>query len=254
MEYVKRNLFNAINLTAITQKGLLGLVLAVLVPLVGYLVVDHYRADVVPIPRFYIPERVDTVKKDGKTVYDTVFHVVKDFTFTNQMGQQVGLHNLPNKVVLVNFFFTSCPSICPKMMANLEKIQQAYVKNDTLLQLVSFTVDPERDTAETLRQYGLKHNINPDNWWLLTGDKKDIYDLARNEFYVSVTKGDGGPDDFSHTEKLVLLDKDHYIRGYYDGTDSNAVRQCANDIAVLHLEKAKHRPPFLQRILSPGTE
>ena len=254
MEYVKRNLFNAINLTAITQKGLLGLVLAVLVPLVGYLVVDHYRADVVSIPRFYIPERVDTVKKDGKTVYDTVFHVVKDFTFTNQMGQQVGLHNLPNKVVLVNFFFTSCPSICPKMMANLEKIQQAYVKNDTLLQLVSFTVDPERDTAETLRQYGLKHNINPDNWWLLTGDKKDIYDLARNEFYVSVTKGDGGPDDFIHTEKLVLLDKDHYIRGYYDGTDSNAVRQCANDIAVLHLEKAKHRPPFLQRILSPGTE
>ena len=228
--------------------------LAVLVPLTGYLVVDHYSKDVVPIPRYYIPERVDTVNKNGKVTYDTVFHTVKDFIFTNQMGQQSALHNLPGKVVLVNFFFTSCPSICPEMMKNLEKVQKAYIKNDTLLQLISFTVDPERDSSETLRQYGLKHKINPDNWWLLTGNKKDIYDLARNEFYVSVTQGDGGPDDFIHTEKLVLLDKDHHIRGYYDGLDSNAVRQCANDISVLHLEKEKVRPPFLKRILTPGTE
>jgi len=224
--------------------------LAILVPLAGYLIVDHYSKNVVPIPRYYIPERVDTVVKNGETTYDTIFHVVKDLTLTNQMGKQVSLKDLPGKVVLVNFFFTSCPSICPRMMANLEKIQKAYIKNDTLLQLVSLTVDPERDSSEQLRMYGVKHDINPDNWWLLTGAKKDIYDWARNEVFVSVTKGDGGPDDFIHTEKLILLDKDRNIRGYYDGLDSNAVRKCANDIAVLHLEKDKHRPGLLKRLFS----
>lgn len=224
--------------------------LAVLVPLAGYLIVDHYSKDVVPIPRYYIPEKVDTIVNNGTATYDTTFHVVKDFSFINQMGQRVSLKDLPGKVILVNFFFTSCPSICPKMMANLEKVQQAYVKNDTLLQIISLTVDPERDSADQLRMYGVKRGINPDNWWLGTGAKKDIYDWARNEVFVSVTQGDGGPDDFIHTEKLVLLDKDHHIRGYYDGLDSNAVRRCANDIAVLHLEKDKHRPGLLKRLFS----
>ena len=121
--------------------------LAVLLPLVGYLIVDHYGRNVVPVPRFYIPERVDTVVKDGKTSYDTVFHTIRNFTLTNQLGQQVGLKNLPGKVVLVDFFFTSCTSICPTLTKNLKKIQDAYVKNDTLLQLLSFSVDPERDSS-----------------------------------------------------------------------------------------------------------
>ncbi|HJT74417.1 MAG TPA: SCO family protein [Chitinophaga sp.] len=224
--------------------------LAVLVPLTGYLIVDHYGKDVVPIPAYYIFERVDTVVKDGKTVYDSVFHTVEDIKLTNQLGQQVSLSDLPDKVLLINFFFTSCPSICPRMMGNLEKVQQAYIKNDTLLQLLSITVDPERDSAETLRMYGVKHNINPDNWWLLTGSKKEIYEFARKQVFVSVTQGDGGPDDFIHTEKLILVDKEHHIRGYYDGLDSNAVRRCANDIAVLHLEKDKHRPGLLKRLFS----
>lgn len=220
--------------------------LAILVPLSGYLIVDHYGKNVVPIPRYYIPERVDTIVKDGKTQYDTVFHKIGNFELTNQLGQKVSLDDLKGKVLLVDFFFTSCPSICPKLTANLQKIQEAYVKNDTLLQLLSFSVDPERDSVERLRKYGYDHRINPDNWWLLTGDKKEIYDLARHEFFVSVTEGDGGPDDFIHTEKLILIDKNGHIRGYYDGLDANAVRQCANDIAVLHLEKEKKRPGFLK--------
>lgn len=227
--------------------------LAVLLPLVGYLIVDHYGKNVVPVPRFYIPERVDTVVKDGKTSYDTVFHTIRNFTLTNQLGQQVGLKNLPGKVVLVDFFFTSCTSICPTLTKNLKKIQDAYVKNDTLLQLLSFSVDPERDSSERLRWYANKNGINPDNWWLLTGPKKEIYDLARHDFFVSVTEGSGGPDDFIHTEKLVLIDKNGHIRGYYNGLDSNAIRQCANDIAVLHLEKDRNRPPFWKRLFA-GTE
>lgn len=224
--------------------------LAVLVPLLGYLIVDHYSKNVVPIPRFYVPERVDTTVKNGETHYDTVFHTIRNFELTNQMGRQVSLKDLPGKVLLVDFFFTSCTSICPTLTSNLKKIQDAYVKNDTLLQILSFSVDPVRDSSERLRQYAIKHGINPDNWWLLTGDKKEIYDIARNEFFVSVTQGDGGPDDFIHTEKLVLIDKNGHIRGYYNGLDSNAIRQCANDIAVLHLEKERNRPPFWKRLFS----
>lgn len=224
--------------------------LAVLVPLVGYLIVDHYSKDVVPIPRFYVPERVDTVVKDGKPQYDTVFHTIRDFKLTNQSGQQVSLKDLKGKVLLVDFFFTSCTSICPTLTSNLKKIQEAYVKNDTLLQILSFTVDPVRDSSEKLRQYAIKHGINTDTWWLLTGDKREIYDIARNDFFVSVTQGDGGPDDFIHTEKLVLIDKNGHIRGYYNGLDNDAIRQCANDIAVLHLEKERNRPPFWKRLFS----
>ncbi|KAA2244751.1 SCO family protein [Chitinophaga agrisoli] len=224
--------------------------LAVLVPLLGYLITDHYGRNVVPVPRFYIPEGVDTVVKNGSTHYDTVYHTIRNFKLTNQQGQQVGLQDLPGKVVLVDFFFTSCTSICPTLTANLKKIQEAYVKNDTLLQLLSFSVDPERDSSERLRWYANKHGINPDNWWLLTGDKKEIYDLARHDFFVSVTEGDGGADDFIHTEKLVLIDKNGHIRGYYNGLDSNAIRQCANDIAVLHLEKDRNRPPLWKRLMS----
>jgi protein SCO1/2 len=222
--------------------------LAVFVPLLGYLIVDHYSKNVVPVPRFYIPERIDTVMRDGKPHYDTVFHTIRDFELTNQLGQKISRKDLKGKVLLVDFFFTSCTTICPTLTGNLKKIQEAYVKNDTLLQLLSFSVDPVRDSSERLRQYANRHGINPDNWWLLTGDKKDIYDLARHDFFVTVTEGDGGPDDFIHTEKLILIDKNGHIRGYYNGLDSNAIRQAANDIAVLHLEKDRNRPSLLKRL------
>ncbi|NML36415.1 redoxin domain-containing protein [Chitinophaga sp. G-6-1-13] len=218
--------------------------MAILVPLTGYLIVDHYGKNVIPIPKYYIPERVDTIVKDGKTTYDTVFHQIRDFKMTNQLGQQVSLKDMEGKVILVDFFFTSCPSICPTLTKNLRKIQSAYGKTDTLLQILSFSVDPVRDSVQRLRKYGYDYKVNPDNWWLLTGDKKEIYDLARHEFFVSVTEGDGGPDDFIHTEKLILIDKNRHIRGYYNGLDSNAVKQCATDIATLYLEKDRHRPGF----------
>ncbi|PSL49559.1 protein SCO1/2 [Chitinophaga niastensis] len=199
-----------------------------------------------PIPGYYIPERVDTITKGSSITYDTVFHKVRDFEMTNQLGQKVSLKDMEGKVLLIDFFFTSCPGICPTLTKNLRKIQSAYLKNDTLLQILSFSVDPVRDSVEKLRKYAYDYQVNPDNWWLLTGDKKEIYDLARHEFFVSVTEGDGGPDDFVHTEKLVLIDKNRNIRGYYNGLDSNAIKQCASDIATLYLAKDRHRPGFMQ--------
>ncbi|PUZ26830.1 protein SCO1/2 [Chitinophaga costaii] len=237
-----------------SKRGILGFALATLVPLAGYLIVDHYGRGAVPIPHYYIPDSVQTIEKDGKTVSDTIFHVVKDFTLTNQLGHPTRLSDFPGKVILADFFFTSCPGICPTLTTHLKRIQEAYVKNDTLLQILSFSIDPERDSVPRLLQYAAKYQINPDNWSLLTGDKPTIYNLARNEFLVPVQKGDGGPDDFIHTEKFVLLDKYHHIRGYYNGLDTNDLRRLANDISVLHLVKDRNQPGLLKRLFSAGNQ
>ncbi|WP_295127025.1 SCO family protein [uncultured Chitinophaga sp.] len=193
---------------------------------------------------------MDTVFKGGKATYDTVFHKVRDFELTNQFGQKVKLSDLEGKIVVVDFFFTSCPTICPKLTTNLKLLQNAFLKNDTLIQILSLTVDPTRDTVAAIKQYADKFQINPDNWFILTGDKKEIYDLARNEFYVSVTQGDGGPDDFVHTEKLVLLDKDRHIRGYYNGLDTTAIGKLAGDIATINIAKDHKKPGLLKRLFS----
>jgi protein SCO1 len=214
------------------------------------LIVDHYSQNIVSIPRYYIFERVDTVFKDGKTRYDSVFHTVRDFELTNQFGEQVKLSDLKGKMVVINFFFTSCPAICPKMTANLKTLQEAFDKSDTLIQILSLTVDPARDTVAALKHYADKHQINPDNWMMLTGDKKELYDLARNEFYVSVTQGDGGPDDFVHSEKVVLLDKERHIRGYYNGLDSSAMSKLAYDAATINIAKDRKKPGLLKRLFS----
>lgn len=224
--------------------------MAILVPLAGYLIVDHYGKNVVHVPPYLIAERVDTIVKDGKTTYDTVYHQVKDFTLTNQLGEKVSLYDIENRIVVVDFFFTSCPTICPTLTRNLKMVQEAYNKHDTLIQILSLTVDPERDTAQKLKAYADKYSIDPKNWWLLTGDKKEIYDLARYEFFVNAVQGDGGPDDFIHTEKFVVIDKDRYIRGYYNGLDTNDVRRMVNDIAVLHIAKDKKKPGLLKRLFS----
>lgn len=224
--------------------------MAILVPLAGYLIVDHYGKNVVHVPPYLIAERVDSVVKDGKTTYDTVYHQVKNFTLTNQLGEKVNLDDFKNRILVVDFFFTSCPTICPTLTTNLKMVQEAYNKHDTLIQILSLSVDPERDTVEKLKTYADKHNIDPKNWFLLTGDKKEIYDLARYEFFVNAVQGNGGPDDFIHTEKFVVIDKDRYIRGYYNGLDTNEVRRMVNDIAVLHIAKDKKKPGLLKRLFS----
>lgn len=213
---------------------------------------DHYGKNVVEVPPFLIAERVDSVVKDGKVTFDTVFHQVRNFSLTNQLGEDVSLSQVEGKVLVVNFFFTSCPTICPTLIKNLKRVQDSYAKNDTLLQILSLSVDPVRDSVPRLKHYADGRNIDPRNWWLLTGDKKEIYDLARHEFFVNALEGDGGPDDFIHTEKFVLIDKDRFIRGYYNGMDTSDVRRMVNDIAILHIAKDKKKPGLLKRLFSSG--
>lgn len=163
-------------------------------------------------------------------------HHIEAFELINQDGEQKGTSDWDNKIVVADFFFSHCPTICPQMTKSLKKVQEAFADDDNLL-LNSISIDPERDSSTQLKQYANQYKIDTKNWSLLTGNKKDIYKMARNSFMVVATDGDGGPDDFIHSEKLVLIDPQKRIRGYYDGTSSAEVNQLIKDIKKLKNEK-----------------
>jgi len=160
---------------------------------------------------------------------------IGNFYLLNQDNAGSGTEKWNGKIVVVNFFFTHCSGVCPKMTGNLIKVQEAY-KNDTGIIINSLTVDPESDSASQLKIYARRYGIQSTKWQLLTGDKKEIYRLARNEFKVLATDGDGGAGDFIHSEKIVLVDTQKRIRGYYDGTDINEMKQLIKDILKLKNE------------------
>lgn len=222
------------------KKFLIGLAVAFLLPLSLYLIVDRLSKGKVKMPRFYMVDKVSP---------DTVYHTVAELTLTNQVGEKVNLNkDLEGKIVVVDFFFTECSSTCPKLTQSMRNLQSGFRKDpkkenslDDRVQFVSITVLPEHDSFQVLRTYADAHGANPDHWWFLTGDKKTIYNFARTELGLSTGPGDGGADDMIHTDKLILLDKDRHIRGYYDGTSDTSVRRCADDIVLLTLEKQKKK-------------
>lgn len=173
-----------------------------------------------------------SVKKDAKG--NVADHTVPGFSFTNQLGETVTIGKWENKIVVVDYFFTRCPSICPKMTNNLKLVQQSF-SGDEEVAITSFTVDPEGDSTAALKKFANRFGIDDANWDLLTGDKMQLYKLARNGFMIVATDGDGGPDDFIHSEKLVLIDKKKRIRGYYNGTDEKQVKQL-----IIDIKKLKH--------------
>ena len=168
--------------------------------------------------------------KNGKT--DTTYHTVGDFSFINQDGQTVTQKTLQNSVYVTDFFFTTCHTICPVMSTQMERVAEKY-KGNPEVKFVSHTVDPDIDTVEQLKRYAIQHNADASQWMLVTGDKKALYDIARTSYLLDASQGDGGPDDFIHTQNFALIDKDKRIRGYYDGTDTSDVSRLIKDIELL---------------------
>jgi protein SCO1/2 len=218
-----------------------------MVPVICYLLVKKASDHAIGMPGRFFYDSVKTVMRDGKAIDDTLWHSVEDFKFQNQLGKTVSLADLPGKVIVADFFFTRCPSICPKLTVNIRKLQDALSTKDQFKQLnpayiqfISFSVDPERDSVPVLRAYGNHYGINPDIWWLLTGPKKQIYDFSLNELKLGQADGEGVDSNFIHTQKLVLLDKERVVRGYYNGLDSVDLAKLANDMVFIMLEKDKH--------------
>lgn len=168
--------------------------------------------------------------KNGKV--DTAYHTIQDFNFTNQDGKNVTQKDLDGSVYVADFFFTTCHSICPVMSNKLEKVYTQY-KGNPEVKFISHTVDPEVDSVSRLKDYALQHNADSKQWLFVTGDKKQLYNIARTGYFLDAQQGNGGADDFIHTQNMALIDKDKRIRGYYDGTDSVEMAQLGKDIELL---------------------
>ncbi|MFN8265033.1 MAG: SCO family protein [Chitinophagaceae bacterium] len=230
-----------------SKNALLGLLLVVALPLTAYFIVKYYSEDTVHMPRRYFYDSIVKKNVDGKLVIDTVWHSVENFSFTNQLNQQVSADDVKNKILVVDFFFTRCPNPCPTLTRNMKRMQDAYLKNDSLIQFISFTVDPERDTVEAMKRYADRFAVRHNNWWFLTGEKQKIYDLAFREFKAGIVDGGKADTSFLHTDKFYLLDKKRVIRGWYSGTDSASMTKLARDIGLLILEKDKSKKRNLFR-------
>lgn len=181
---------------------------------------------------YYGHKQEDSVLIDGKYKKKIQYHTISDFSFYNQTGKSITLKDLENKVFVVDYFFTTCQSICPVMTTQMHKVYDHYKMNDDVY-FLSHTVDPETDSVNVLAAYATKRNIDNTKWHLLTGDKKELYKMARESYYLDAEQGDGGPDDFIHTPNFALIDKEKHIRGYYDGTDTVEIARLIKDIDIL---------------------
>ncbi len=228
------------------KKAILALMLAALIPLISYILVKFYSERAVTMPPRYFLDSVAAVEKNGKTTYDTIWHRVKNISFTNQLGKQVSLYEIKGKVIVMDFFFTRCPAICPQMTNAMKKLQDSFKnpvrkKSDTsFVHFISVSVDPVYDSVSQLRKFADRFKIDPENWWLVTGDKKEIYDFAFNEMKASIADTEVDTA-FIHTPLFFLIDREKIIRGFYNGLDSSAQQRLVRDIPLLMLEKERKK-------------
>lgn len=162
---------------------------------------------------------------------DTIYHTIGNFSLLNQDGRTISQADLEGKVYVANFFFASCPTICPKMNGNFLKVQQAF-KGSEEVRMLSYSVDPENDSVPALKAYAGKMFADSSIWWFLTGSKDSIYALARESYLVPAAAGKTA-EDFFHSDQLILIDKEKRIRGLYDGLDPYAVDTLIAEIKVL---------------------
>ncbi len=214
------------------QAGMLLLLLAIPVFIFGFLYLfgeNKYEIEVVDPKELtiYNPKVVNC----EENLVDSV-HRIPSFTFTSQAAKPFGLSNLKGKVFVADFFFTRCPSICIEMTSELLRVQE-FFKNEPQVALVSFSVDPTYDSPEVLAEYAEKYNASTDNWTFLTGEAKNIYELARCGFFIVAKPNQEIENDFIHSDKLVLVDKEGRIRGYYSGTDREDVDRLITEIQIL---------------------
>lgn len=244
------------------KQAFLGLLIAILIPLVGYIYVKRSSANAVVMPRHYIYDSTTIVTKNGKEYEDTVWHRLGNFTLVNQMGDSVSLNDITEeneagekegKIIVANFFFTHCPNICPNMTRAMKLLQDGIKSSDKVgnrearfVHFLSFSIDPERDSVPLLKDWADRFGVNPQYWWLLTGDKQTIYSISNNELKIGSIDS-----NFIHSDRFVLLDKYRNVRGYYRvltddrSIDTAALAKLSSDIVLLSLEKDPHKKFFL---------
>ena len=180
----------------------------------------------------YQPSMVNYELVDSTLQHVKKYHKIAPFSFENQNGKTITQDDYEGKIYIADFFFTTCPTICPKMTANMGSIQEE-ILNDSTVMLLSFSVTPKIDSVPQLKKYAIEKGVNDEKWNLLTGNKKEIYTMARKSYLAVKDDGDGGPYDMIHTENFILVDPEKKIRGFYDGTNTLAMRELLIDLEIL---------------------
>jgi protein SCO1/2 len=175
---------------------------------------------------------------DGKTFVDTIYKTIPPFQLVNQDSSKVTNHDFDGKIYVADFFFTSCPDVCPIIQRNMLKIYKKY-KNNRTVKLISYTIDTKYDVPHRLKRYAEKLGVEGTQWELLWGSKQEIYSLAKNDYMVSIDDDTKGPGGFAHEGYLVLVDRKKRMRGVYDGTNDKEVDKLMKDMDVLLLEYNK---------------
>ena len=211
--------------------GIVFLVLSIVIVSIIYNTLNVYQ----PLP-IYQPSMVSTELVDSTLQYKKKYHKIADFKLINQNGKTITQNDYKDKIYVADFFFTTCQTICPVMTSHMADIQKE-ILNDKDVMLLSHSVTPEIDTVAQLKKYAIEKGVNDAKWNLVTGDKKQIYELARKSYLAVKDNGDGGPFDMIHTENFMLIDKKKQIRGFYDGTNPEDISRLLDDIKILKQEK-----------------
>ena len=183
----------------------------------------------------YQPDMVNAELVDSSKQYVRKYHKIADFNLINQNGESITEEFYKDKIYIADFFFTTCLTICPIMTDHMVEIQEK-IKDDKEVFLLSHTVFPVSDSVPVLKEYAEEKGVIDEKWNLVTGDKKEIYDLARKSYLATKSQGDAGPYDMIHTENFILVDKKSQIRGFYDGTDPEAIETLMEDLKILKAE------------------
>jgi protein SCO1/2 len=194
--------------------------------------ISYYMIDKPKILKVYNPIDLNPELVDESLRNVDRFHRVGSFNLTDQGGNEVTENNFKDKIYITDFFFVTCPTICPKMTKQMDRVYHEFEENDDI-SFLSHTVMPESDSVSVLKAYADEIGVSADKWKFVTGDRKQIYNLARKTYFAAVTEGDGGPGDFVHTENFVLVDKEKKLRGFYDGTSKKDVDRLIVDIYAL---------------------
>ncbi|WP_055448435.1 SCO family protein [Lacinutrix mariniflava] len=193
-------------------------------------VVETSRVDYLPFyqDESFTPHWLTPGSKEEKS-----FHKIPDFKLLNQLGDTISQSTFQNKIYITDFFFTTCPGICPQMTDNMTKIQEEFKEDDDIL-LLSHSVMPNTDTVSALKNYANNNNVIDNKWHLVTGDRNEIYALGRDHYFVESDLGEVKTiDDFLHTENFLLIDKNKHIRGIYNGLNRASIAQLITDIKAL---------------------
>ncbi|SFS64196.1 SCO family protein [Lutibacter maritimus] len=181
------------------------------------------------------PSDVNPKLVDESVVHIRRNHKVADFSLINQNGNTITQDNYKDKIYVADFFFTRCMTICPVMTNNIGKLQEVF-KNDDDVMFLSHSVTPDIDSVSVLKEYAIAKGVIDAKWNITTGSKKHIYELARKSYFAVLEEGDGGLQDFIHTENFILVDKKKQIRGFYDGTNNEDIERLISDIKLLQTE------------------